>query len=54
MTRTQAGMTTFMAINLGKEIKLQKKEKQALVLERNVLAREKAKQSIKKIERPEN
>ena len=49
LTRSQAGMTTFMAINLGKEMKLRKKEKQALVLERSMLAKEKAKQSIKKL-----
>ena len=42
-------MTTLMAINLGKEMKLGRKERQALEHERNKLAREKAKQSIKKL-----
>ena len=42
-------MTTFMAINLGKNMKLQKKEKQALANERNKLAEQKAKQAYKKL-----
>ena len=49
MRRIQAGMTTFMAINLGKDMRLQKKEKQALMNERDLLARQKAEQSIKKL-----
>ena len=42
-------MTTFMAINLGKDMKLRKKERQALMNERNMLARQKAEQSMKKL-----
>ena len=42
-------MTTFMAINLGKDMKLRKKEKQALVSERKKLARKKAEEAIKEL-----
>ena len=49
LTRIQAGMTTFMAINLGKDMKLRKKEKQALVSERKKLARQKAEEAIKEL-----
>ena len=42
-------MTTFMAINLGKDMKLRKKEKQALVSERKKLARQKAEKAIKEL-----
>ena len=42
-------MTTFMAINLGKDMKLRKKEKQALVSERKILARQKAEEAMKKL-----
>ena len=42
-------MTTFMAINLGKDMKLRKKEKQALVSERKMLARQKAEEAMKKL-----
>ena len=42
-------MTTFMAINLGKDMRRQKKEKQALVNERNKLAIEKTEKAMKKL-----
>ena len=42
-------MTTFMAINLGKDMKLRKKEKQALVSERKKLARQKAEEAIREL-----
>ena len=42
-------MTTFMAINLGKDMRRQKKEKQALVNERNKLAVQKTEKAMKKL-----
>ena len=42
-------MTTFMAINLGKDMRRQKKEKQALVNERNKLAIQKTEKAMKKL-----
>ena len=42
-------MTTFMAINLGKDMRRQKKEKQALVNERNKLAMQKTEKAMKKL-----
>ena len=42
-------MTTFMAINLGKDMRKQKKEKQALVNERNKLAIQKTEKAMKKL-----
>ena len=42
-------MTTFMAIDLGKDMKRQKKEKQALVNERNKLAIQKTEKAMKKL-----
>ena len=42
-------MTTFMAINLGKDMRRQKKEKQALLNERNKLAIQKTEKAMKKL-----
>ena len=42
-------MTTFMAINLGKDMRRQKKEKQPLVNERNKLAIQKTEKAMKKL-----
>ena len=42
-------MTTFMAINLGKDMRRQKKEKQALLNERKKLAIQKTEKAMKKL-----